>query len=141
MRSSLRIRIAQHRTSTVAEAMPNGTLMRKHHCHDRLSVRSPPSSKPTGGAQEAEKEKMVCAIPICAGGNVDVKTVLAVESMPPAKAPWKMRNRTSSSTLVAVAHRNDNAVKPAIATMNVSRRPKRSASQGVSGMMTTFAIR
>ena len=55
------------------------------------------------------------------------------------KMPCSTRKRIISSRLVAMPQAIDAAMKPAVETMNSSRRPKRSASQPVTGVMIAAA--
>ena len=94
--------------------MPGTRLMSKIHCQERSSTNTPPSVGPSDGPRIVPSAKIDWLVPICEAGNVSRKTICAVASNPPPKAPCSTRKKINASSDVAVPQSIDAIVKPAI---------------------------
>ena len=90
---------------------PTGTLIRKHHCQEKLSDSQPPSVGPTTGATTTATPNTAKACPRLAGGNASARIDCATGTMPPPPTPCIMRNSNSAFRLGAKPLSSELSVK------------------------------
>jgi hypothetical protein len=103
--------------------MPTGMFTKKIHCQPTCSVSRPPTSGPIASASAETPAQMPIAVPRCRGGNVAAMIESVAGFMSAAPTPCTMRAPISMSSLAASPQASDDAVKIAIPTTKISRRP------------------
>src|SRR5919198_302942 len=118
---------------------PTGTLMKKIHGQEKLSVIQPPSTGPTTGATRIVSAKVASATPAFSRGYVERSSVCESGIIGPATAPCTMRKKTSIGMEMARPQRSEARTKSAVVARKSRTCPKRSVSQPVSGTEMAFA--
>ncbi len=120
--------------SATTHSIPSGKLMKKISGQLYSSVSHPPTVGPRPGPSTAIIAKMPCATAARSFGNTDTRIACDVATRPPPNSPCNTRAATSAPNEVAMPHSMLASVNPTIENRKYRLRPKRSASQPVSGM-------
>src|ERR1700733_10751696 len=101
----------------LSDNSPTGRLIRKHQCHDRLSVNQPPSVGPTAGAVTTVSPYSANACARFSTGNESAKIDCSVGAVPPPPMPWMTREISIMLSEVDIAHITEAPVKIATQVM------------------------
>src|SRR5579862_78009 len=107
--------------------MPIGTLMKKTHRHEAMSVSSPPTSKPIAlPAPDIAAYTPIARVRAGPSSNVSPMSDKAVGAAIAAPHPWTARDATNHADVVARPPASDALEKSRRPATNIRRRPRTS---------------
>src|SRR5258708_25872486 len=90
-----------------SKSIPTGTLMKKTHLHEKLSVIHPPNHGPMVGATTTASPYTANAMPRFSSENVSFRIACWLGCSPPPPTPCRIRKITSTPRLGANPHKNE----------------------------------